>query len=173
MKTRILLVTAAVMLAGAYPVKANLVFDSGHNIFDDNEPYWDEVWVIDEAILDVLGGAMGKLELTDHATANIYDGDIDSLFIQSNSVVNIHGGTFDMFAVGNDSLAYLYAYDVTHHITDGLENEGWIEGIYYSNHSPFSFSFYNDVSYSHVNIVPEPACILLFGFGALLLRRRK
>jgi hypothetical protein len=151
-----------------------LVFDSGYNIFDNGYPYYNEVWVINDAHLDVLGGAMWKLELMNYATANIYNGDIEWLFIQGNTVLNIHaaGDTLEMFAAGNESLAYLYAYDVTYHPTGGLKNDGWIEGIYISNDTPFSFSFYTDTSYSHLNIVPEPTTFLLFGLGGLLLRKR-
>ncbi len=163
-----------ILLLSATPCRADLVFDSGHNTFDDNVPYYNEVWVINDAHLDVLGGAMWKLELTNYATANIYDGDIEWLFIQGNSIVNIYaaGDTLEMFAAGNDSVAYLYAYDVTYHSTGGLEGDGWIEGIYISNDAPFSFSFYNDVSYLHLNIVPEPTSFLLFALGVLFFRKR-
>ena len=152
---RKIIVTILVILAGAYPVRADLVFDSGYNTFDANDPYYDEVVVINDAHLDVLGGAMWKLELMNYATANIYNGDIEWLFTQGNTVVNIHaaGDTLEMFAAGNDSLVYLYAYDVTYHPTGGLKNDGWIEGTYLSNDEPFSFSFYNDTTYLHVIVV--------------------
>jgi len=169
---RKMILTILVILAGTCPVKGDLVFDSGHNTFDANDPYYAEVWVINDAHLDVLGGAMWKLELMHYATANIYDGDIKWLFTQDNTVVNIHaaGDALEMFAARNDSLVYLYAYDVTYHPTGGLKNDGWIEGIYISNDRPFSFSFYTDATYSHINIVPEPTTFLLLGIGGLLLR---
>jgi len=162
------------MLAETNLARADLVFDSGYNIFDDSYPYYDEVWVINDAHLDVLGGAMWKLELTDYATANIYNGEIEWLFIKDNTIVNIHAArdTLEMFAAGNESLAYLYAYDVTYHPTGGLKNDGWIEGIYISSDTPFSFSFYNDTSYSHVNIVPEPTSILLLSVGMIGVRAK-
>ena len=170
-----LAILAAILLAGIYPVKADLVFDSGYNIFDDSYPYYTEVWVLNDAHLDVLGGATWKLELMHNATANIYNGDIEWLFTQGNTVVNIHaaGDTLEMFVAGNESLAYLYAYDVTYHPTGGLAGEGWIEGRYYSNDIPFSFSLYNEESYSHISIVPEPTTAFLLALGALMLRNRK
>jgi hypothetical protein len=174
MKTKVFLTMVLTVLIGASPLKADLVFDSGSNTFDDSDPYYEEVWVINDAHLDVLGGAMWKLELMHYATANIYDGDIEWLFTQGNSVVNIHaaGDTLEMFAGGNDSVVYLYAYDVTYHPTGGLADVGWIEGTYISDDLPFAFSFYNDASYSHVNIIPEPSTLLLFGLGFVALRRR-
>ena len=174
MKTKVFLIIVLTILIGACPAQADLVFDSGYNTFDDTYPYYDEVWVINDAHLDVLGGAMWKLELMHDATANIYGGDMECLFIQGSSIVNIHaaGDTLEMFAAGNDSVAYLYAYDVTYHPTGGLEGEGWIEGIYISNDAPFSFSFYTGSSYSHINIVPEPTTFLLLAIGRVLLRKR-
>lgn len=173
-KTKIIIITAAVILAVVGPAQADLVFSSGYNTYDDSYGYNYEVWVINDAHLDVLGGSMWKLELTDNASANIYDGDIEWLFIQGSSIVNIHaaGDTLEMFAAGNESLAYLYAYDVTYHPTGGLSGEGWIEGTYYTNDLAFSFSFYNDVSHQHLNIVPEPTSVLFFSLGVLLVRKR-
>jgi len=175
MKTKIITIVAGLILLGTHLVKADLIFDTGYNTFDDDDSYYDEVWVINDAHLDVLGGAMWKLELMHYATANIYDGDIEWLFTQGNTVVNIHaaGDTLEMFAAGNDSLVYLYAYDVTFHATSGLADEGWIEGTYISNDLPFSFSFYNDTTYSHVNVVPEPNSLLLFVIAGLLIKRTR
>lgn len=174
-RKEILAILSAAILLATCPGKADLVFDSGYNIFDDNDPYYDEVWVINDAHLDVLGGAMWKLELMHYATSNIYDGDIEWLFTQGNTVVNLYsaGDTLEMFAAGDESLTNLYAYDLTYHPTGGLEGEGWIEGKYYLNDAPFSFSFYTQESYPHISIVPEPTTVLLFGLGGLLLRKRK
>ena len=148
MKTKVFLIIVLTILIGVCPAQADLVFNSGYNTYDDSYGYNFEVWVINDAHLDVLGGAMGKLELNDFATSNIYSGDIDLLAlnhntvvniyssdidflaIQDSTVVNIHGGTLDCFAAAESSLVYLYAYDVTYHTTGGLEGEGWIEGIY-------------------------------------------
>ena len=171
---KLLSIILVLTLGMAELATADLVFDSGHNTFDDSYPYYGEVWVTKDAILDVMGGSMGKLGLLDNAEANIYEGEIlYKIAIQDNTTVNIYGGIFDMFLAGNDSLAYLYAYDVVPHHTGGLADSGWIEGKYYSNDAPFSFSFYNDTSYSHIRIVPEPTALLLLGLGGFFLRNRR
>jgi hypothetical protein len=170
-RAKVVSAAALIVLAGSCVTKADLVFDSGYNTFDDNDPYYDEVWVINDAILDILGGGMGKLELTDYAIANLYAGEMDTLLIKDSTVTNIYGGTLSMFGAGSDSAAYLYAYDVTYHLTGGIKNDGWVEGKYYSNDSAFSFSFYTDTTYSHLTVVPEPSSLILLAFGSLLARK--
>jgi len=172
MKTKVFLTIVFTVLIGVCPVKADLVFDSGYNTFDDTDPYYDEVWVINDAHLDVLGGQMGKLEFRGYSTGNIYGGEMDWLFTFDNSVANIYGGTLDWLGAFPGSTVYLYAYDVTYHLTGGLENRPWAEGTYYSDNTSFSFTLYDEYSYSHVAVVPEPVTFLLFGLGMLLLRKR-
>lgn len=174
MKTKILLNMAGILLFLTCQLKADLVYDSGYNIFDDSYPYYAEVWVINDAVLDVLAGSMGKLELKNYATSNIYGGEIQNMLaIQGNSTANIHGGLFNLFAAGDNALAYLYAYDVIYHPTGGTTNDGWLEGRFYSNDTYFSFSFYTGSSHEHLNVVPEPATLMLFSLSGLLLKKNR
>jgi len=152
---RKIILTILVILVVVCPAKGDLVFDSGYNTFDANDPYYDEVVVINDAHLDVLGGTMWKLELNDYATANIYSGDMDLLFTNENSVANIHNGTIGCFGAYDNSVVNLYAYDVAFHPVDEY-GESWIEGRYYSNNNSFTLGVWHRDHYSHVNIVPEP-----------------
>ena len=154
-------------------VQGDLIFDSGQNIYDDSYGFNFEVWVTNEAILDVTGGEIGKLEATDSATANIYSTEIDWLWSGDNSTINIYGDNINWLAAYENSSVNLYAYDVIHHLTGGGDwgDKEWIEGVCYSNDTYFSFWLYNDNAFSHINVVPEPATILLFGFGGIGLKR--
>jgi hypothetical protein len=166
---KILTILAVVVLFVVYPVKADLVFDHGYNTF--NSSYPGEVWVINDAILDVLGGGMGKLETTDFATANLYGGDINWLVSDDSSVVNIYGGDIHQWLAASDySSVYLYAYDVVYHPAGG---GGRIEGTYFQENASFSIQLAYTGTYSHIYIVPEPTSLLLLGFGAFALRRRR
>jgi hypothetical protein len=170
-----LIILAVVMLLGVYPVRADLVFSSGYNTYDDSYGYNFEVWVINDAVLDVLGGEMKSLRSIDLATANVYNGDIEWLETWDNGVINIYGGNMIWLGAWDSGLINLYAYDVTYHPTGGgtWGDKEWIEGTFYSGNNVFSLWLYNDEAYSHVNIVPEPAILLMLSLGSLLVRKRK
>jgi hypothetical protein len=176
MKTKVIIVI--LVLSGVFPAQAGLVFNSGHNIYDESSGSNSEVSVINDAILDVLGGTItGYLMSTDISTVNINNGNIDQLWTRSNSIANIHGGIIDFVKYEGSSLIYLYAYDVTYHTTGGGEwgNSPWIEGIYLQNNSHFDFLVPGSETqtFSYIRIVPEPATLLLLGLGCLFLRQKK
>jgi len=176
------------MMVGA--ARANLVFDSGYNTYDESYGYNAEVWAINDAILDVFGGQIGKLEYDNNANGNIYagtidwfygvdssivgiyDGTISWLWTGNNSVVSIHGGQLGIFTAYPDSIVKLYARDTIYHMSGGIDNRPWIEGVYLISEEPFNFSFYDDDDYLQVQIVPEPSTILLISFGILLLKKK-
>jgi len=160
-----------IVLCGTNSVKADLVFDSGHNIFDDSDPYYDEVWVINDAVLDAFGGEMGKLGLMHYATANIYGAEIELLSLKDNTIANIYDGSLDVLQAYDNSLVYLYAYNVTFHPLDGYE-KSWVEGTYYINDKPFELRVWHKEHYSHVTIVPEPNSLIFISLGFLFLRRK-
>src|SRR4030042_409878 len=102
-----------ILLLAAIPCRSDVVFDSGYNIYDDSYGYNFEVWVGNDAILDVLGGEIGKLETINFATANLYVSDIDWLWTGNSSVVNIYGDNINWLACYDDSLITFYVYDFT------------------------------------------------------------
>ena len=170
---KIILTILLIILRGACPVQAAIWWDSGHHVVTDANDPFDEIFMSDYATAVIFGGEIHKLEASDFSSADIFGGEIDWLFTFDNSVANIYGGTLDWLGAFPDSTVYLYAYDVTYHLTGGLENRPWAEGTYYSDKTSFSFTLYDEYSYSHVVVVPEPATFLLLGLGGLLLRKRK
>jgi len=170
-RKEILTILVVVMMLGVCTAKADLVFDSGYNIFDDSYPYYDEVGVINDAVLDVLGGQIGKLEYAFDSSGSIYTGQIDSLWTQMNAVVHIYGGDFNWMASFNT--VYLHAYDTIYYPDGGLYNYPWLEGKYWMDGSQFSFTLYNDSVYQNIQIIPEPCSVLFMGLGTLILRISK
>jgi hypothetical protein len=168
---KILLIVALFIFLILQPLKADTVWESGHHEIVDGDVY-GEVFLQNDASVDVFGGTILQLKTLDLSTTNIFGGEMDWLFTFDNSVVNIYGGTLDCLGAFTDSMVYLYAYDVTYHFIGGLENRPWAEGTYYIDNTSFSFTLYDEYSYSHVVVIPEPISFLLFGFGALFLRKR-
>lgn len=158
---------------GSSIAMADLVFDSGYNVFDETSGYYDEVGVINDAHLDVFGGEIGVLlAFWDSSTGNIYDGQIAKLVTGNSAVVNVYGGTFDIFSLHTQSTSvYLHAFDVTYHPDGGLYDQPWFEGTYYLDQSPFSISFIDADCVPLVTIVPEPATVLLLGLGGLFVKK--
>ena len=165
-------IIALILLCTISTVKADLVFDSGYNTYDESYGYNAEVWVLNDAHLDVLSGSIGKLETQNYSTVSIYDGTIDWLWTVDNSIVDIYEGQFEIVAAFPDSIIKLYAYNTIYHTSGGLYDEPWIEGVYLTSDEPFSFSFYDGDDYLQVQIVPEPSTILLFCTGILLLKKK-
>ena len=128
----------------------------------------------DQSIFNLKDGAIGGLYAHDSSTVNLFGGAVSSLFIEHNSIVNIYGGDISELASIGNSLVYLYGYNVVHNPTGGYWEEGQVEGNYYSDNSFFIFDLAGQETFSHIEIVPEPATVLLLGLGGvILLRRRK
>jgi len=169
MKPKIITLVGALILLGHAPLQATTWWDTGHHVIDDGDVY-GEVFLENDASVDVLGGSILKLETFNVSTADIFGGEMDSLWTNDDTVASIYGGTLEWLAASENSTVNLYAYDITYYPTDGLHSEGWLEGTYYSDDTQFSFSFYGEYSYSHVNVVPEPATFVLFGLGLPIVR---
>ncbi|MBA7634855.1 hypothetical protein ES703_42453 [subsurface metagenome] len=160
------------LLVAARTGTGALWYSSGYNTFDDSDPYHAEVWVINDAVLDVFGGEMGKLEFQDNSSGNIYASEMDWLWTDDNAVVNIYAATFNMLASRPESTVYLYAYDVVYHSDGGYNDHPWLEGKYISGDTPFSFNFYYESSVPQLHVVPEPATLILLALGALVTRNQ-
>jgi len=171
METQITIILVTVLVIGISTTTAEIItFESGHHTFTSEDPYYDEVFVENDASLDFLSGDIGKLETIHNGLVDIYGGNMDSLWTFDESVVKIHGGDIDLLAAFNNSDILLYTDDFMYSPVGGSEGYGYIEGLYYNSAVAFYISFYDDTSYSHIATVPEPATILLFGIGGLIMR---
>jgi hypothetical protein len=172
MDTQITTILATVLLLWVGTTTAEIItFESGHHIFTSEDPYYDEVFVENDASLDFLSGDIGKLETIHYGLADIYGGTMDSIWTFDESFVKIHGGDIDLLAAFDNSDILLYTDDYIYSPVGGSEGYGYIEGLYYNSSEAFYISFYDDTSYSHIATVPEPTTLMLFALGGLFIRR--
>jgi ABC-type amino acid transport substrate-binding protein len=150
-----------------------LWIDTGHHIWTDDTPYYGEVFLRNDASLDVVGGSMYNLSTLDNSVANLNGGEITQLWTTDNSVVYYHSGQIDYAVADDSSVLYLYAYDVTYDPVGGINDSGYVEGFFYKNDEPFGFSSWNVPTWQHIEIVPEPATLALLGLGAIVIRKWK
>ncbi|MHC4705727.1 MAG: hypothetical protein ACYS8I_01400 [Planctomycetota bacterium] len=168
MKTKMVIVAALMLLLEAHPTQGDTIWTSGHHEVIGGDIY-GEIWMYNDATLDILGGDIFRLAAYDVTLTDWLAGQMDTMWAHDDSIINIHGGTLGDLWAAENSVINLYAYDVTHTTTGGRWDDGQVTGTYYSDHSSFTFDLYQD-AYSHINVVPEPATILLLAFASLLSR---
>lgn len=142
-----------IMVAEVSGVQGGVWWVDGHLEINDGDVYDGELFIIDHGSVDMFGGVVGKLETWDYSKGNIYGGEIDWLFADDTSVINIYGGASHWLGAFGDSSIKLYAYNVTYHLTGGLEDRPWLEGTYCSDDSSFSFTLYDEYTYSHIHLI--------------------
>jgi len=146
--------------------------------------------------INILNGIVDIGDFVLEGTGYISGGDINSYHLKTypGSAVNISGGIldFDMadihgdltisggaFYVDNSYIDYsgpdmatinIYGYGFNYDPTGGTY-EGILTG-YLQDGEPFTFDGLNESEYSRFNLVPEPATLLLFALGGLILRKR-
>jgi len=158
-----------VMLFPVCPVRAT-VWTEGHHEIVDGDVY-GEIWMLNDSTADMLGGDVFQLGSLDWSIFSMFEGTMDYLLVRHSSLVNIRGGDLGHLVIYDENgLVNLYAYDVAYHPTGG--GDGWMDGKYLINDQYFSFNV-DEVDISHINIVPEPASLLLLSLGGLLLRKKR
>jgi hypothetical protein len=167
-----MVLTSSLILVAVCPAESSVLFlESGHYVWTDATPYYDEVFLQNDASLDFVGGLMGHLATWDNSLAYIDGGSMQYLSTYDNTVVTLYSAALDWIVSAQESKVYLYAYDVTYYPAGGINGDGLVQGYFYKDDSQFSFSCWNESTYSHVHIVPEPGALLLLALGALIARR--
>jgi len=188
MKTKIITMVAMLMLLLASQVQAiDVDFYSDATIGSGDVYDWVYVYDTppDYTIVDMYDGSVFVFVTYDSSTVNIYGGElewgivayelstvniydgtilIDNPLFGDSSTVNIYGGDIRLGAPSFDEFATLniYGYDFNY---NGFTLTGFL-----SDDSPFEFIEIYPSDYAHINLIPEPATILLFGLGALILK---
>jgi hypothetical protein len=121
----------------------------------------------DVTVIMYEGGGVNQFSMYDNSELIKYSSSIANLYLYDNAIASLFGGSAPMDIYvdpANTGWIKFYAYDVSYGIAG-------IHGWWLSDNREFIFDFTGD-TYSHVQIVPEPTSILIFGLGALLISLR-
>lgn len=143
-----------------------------------------EVYINDGQITDSL------LDSTGYAATKIYDGvhTFDDMWLNGFSVLDIYGGTVNWFSagIGDDATLNIYGGTISFEHGFSLSNNGefnvyysdiieWdkvITGYHLLDGSEFMLDQFTQSEIDQMTFVPEPTTLLLFGMGALLLKKQ-
>ena len=143
------------------------------NISDNNHSSPFAISAGDNSTINFGGTAKGwEFDVLNLATMNITGGAIDDLTTCNSGVINIYAG--DILDVwGQDSTVInIFGYNLLKVSTGGAYGHGFVHG-YYGNNSYFDIDFMGSDTYSHVNLIPEPATLFLLALSGLSLRKRR
>jgi len=130
-------------------------FDSGTIVFSTSASGMALLARGNFGTVDMLGGTIDHVGAIESGTVNLYGGVIsDRLFAWGSSTVNVFGDGLSKTSSGG-----VYGY--------GQVFGSWGDG------SSFTIDLDMSETYSRINLVPEPSCVLLLGMGVLWLRRRR
>ena len=152
-----------------------LITGGGANIIEANGSSYIEV---QNTATPLQQGSAGiyALDLDDTSNLNFFNGALGGFYIYEDAQAVFSGG----------SIGFLHSYqdsDLLKHITficdvDSVSLAGnLLTGDWLDGKGSFSITLVNqpnyDSVYSNIHFVPEPATLVLFALGGLLLRRRK
>jgi hypothetical protein len=146
-----------------------VVNGGGANVMEIRNASHIEVWSTAKPLGTGTGG-ITDLVLKNYSHLGYYGGETEELTIRNNSTAYLYGGRID----GITSMQYA---DVEHIVIDCRKGWSWlytgakITGItgLWKDGSAFSIDFIDhpdfDPTWMNVDVIPEPATLLMLGFG--------
>ncbi len=133
---------------------------------------WD-INVKHNSHLDYYGGWTEEVTVRHNATANLYGGRIDAI-TSFQDIQWIYGGQpygqhINIYAKQN-SWSWTYENGVIRGITGQWLADGTTFNIRFTTNGE-SFGF--DPVWANINVIPEPATMILFALGGILIRPKK
>ncbi len=127
---------------------------------------WDQSSVIFSEDADVFAP-----RVCNFANLTMNDGTVNHLGAIDAGIINLYGGLISDYLVALDySVVNIFGYDLLKTNTGGKYAYGQVYG-FWTDGTAFTIDLNGSETYSHINLIPEPTSLLLFGLGALLLRK--
>ena len=166
------------------------VFDAA--TFNMNSGHVGGLNAYELSMVNISGGSVSGLSLYNNATAtlsqsgsistanalnsgifNMNGGTIGFLGANESSILNLRGGTItDSLGANSSAKINVFGYDLAKTNSGGTYGAGQVTG-FWQNGSPFTINLTFVEAYSHINLIPEPTTLLLFGAGAFLFRKSR
>ncbi len=131
------------------------------------------LWALDSGTVNLsdTGSVVSLSARGDFGTANMYGGTVGGISAYDSGIVNLHGGTVLDCLSAPDGTINIFGYDLFKSASDGMYGFGFVTG-YWNDATPFDIDLLSPETYSNINLIPEPATLLLLGLGSLILRKR-
>jgi hypothetical protein len=128
----------------------------------------------DNSTITLSGDAnVHSLSINNYGTLLVNSGLISFLGAGGNGTVNLFGGKITDYLDADDgSIVNIHGNNLTKFQTGGKFGFGYVHG-FWSDKEEFIITLSSSEAYTHINLIPEPASVLLFGFGAVALRRKR
>ncbi|HUW18271.1 MAG TPA: hypothetical protein VMW16_03130 [Sedimentisphaerales bacterium] len=113
-------------------------------------------------------GTVFSLDAAGAGTAYMSGGITEYARTGDSSTLNLYGGTVTNYLNAWDSATVnVYGYGFNYSPSGGSWNGGQLTGFWLDG-TPFTIDLYDAQTYSHINLIPEPATILFLGLGGLV-----
>ena len=113
-----------------------------------------------------------NLATGDFGTINMYGGSANGISAYGSGTVNLYGGIVSDCISAPDGTINVFGYDLFKTEIGGNYGYGFLNG-YWDNGASFYIDLLSPETHSNINLIPEPASLLLLALGCLFLKRKK
>jgi len=129
---------------------------------------------LEQAVVNFFNNASAvTIGAGDYGTLSMIGGTADNVGASYSGTLNLYGGIINRhLGASREAVVNIYGYGFNYDPLGGAYDGGQLTGFWLDD-TAFTIDLYGIETYSHVNLIPEPATILLFGLGGLMLTKRR